>query len=306
MKPASRDGSYQPTVSPSATIGCAGGPPGWPFGSPPLPRFRPRCRRPRRPNRSRRCSNWGRPPPLAPFVGAGLAAPFPSLAPASDDPAPAGRSPPASAGGAPSSTGAAPRGSGARGSGGAVSAAGDASAAELSRYGSGSADVDSGAVCPRDFAGRPRRRGRRFSLMRVCEVMDRCDAGPNREYAARPREEWTLRLLLGDQGPCLPRTARPGRAELRTNADRLRDEAPGGPRNAKPRNVTGPGGIERTHRHSRRLLAGVARRQRAAGRRGVYCGRAQRAGRLAWSMVALVRSRNPPGHGWTRQVNCAP
>lgn len=285
-------------------MGCAGGPPLWPFGSPPLPRLRPRCRRPRRPKRSRRCSNCGRPPPFPPFIGAVPAPPFASADPDSDGAAPAG-SPFDAADGAPSSAAAA-RGSGTRDAGGGTSAAADASGAELSRYGSGSADVDSGAVSPRDRAGRPRRRGRRFSLMRVCEVVDQCDAGPNRECAVRPREEWTLRLLLGDQGPCLPRTARPGRAKRRTNADRRRDEAPGGPHSAKPRNVTGPGGIERTHRHSRRVQAGVARRQRTAGRRGVYCGRAHCAGRLAWSMAASMRSRNPPHPQRTMRINCAP
>ena len=176
MKPASRDGSYHPVVSPSATRGCGGGPPTCPFGSFP-PRLRPRWRRPRRPKRpsrpsrpSRRCSNCGRDAPFESGLpgSAGVA----GGATSTDGTGAGGNSTGASTGGAGGAAGA--------------SITAELSGAAVSRYGSGSEVVVLGAVFPRGRAGRPRRRGRSFSLMRLWVVLNRYDRNPIRGCAARP------------------------------------------------------------------------------------------------------------------------
>lgn len=101
-------------------------------------------------------------------------------------------------------------------------------------------------------------------------------------------------FLLGQGSVTFTDYAHPWRAEWKTMAESGRDWALKAPRHSRPRNVTKPGRVERTHRHSRRPApeSHVANwRQR---RKGAFTGVRSAQYRLELSMAGAGRSRNPP------------
>lgn len=178
------------------------------------------------------------------------------------------------------------------GADGASVAAGVSEGAE-SRYGSDSAEVVSGADVPRARGGRPRRRGRRFSLMRGLKVLIRNNE-TRTANAVRPCKEWTLRLLPQDQGP---QTSRIAHACGALRCEQLA-------KNGRELGARGASAFQATVRHgtwqdrnghtSTRGKWSRSRTPRTSGGGGrVQVQRAQRAGRIALIMVGAGRSRNP-------------